>query len=238
MKTRTAYRVMMFANATYLRQTYGDAFYRSFRSAADDKRQELIPRIPDLGDSVASMSCAFITAYVPFLYAFKQFDETRDRAGELLWVMNENLLTCFPSAIRTLLGRMATSKTMLKSIRAAQLQAKRGLLHPMDWRVVLEEPAEGGHRTTWTQCGALRALRARMYVGSLARMLAISTTVPASVRDDRHAIAVLHRQQMSRRADSRLCVAEQSDLPHTCRVMSPMTASAGRTAPCTDSQRH
>jgi hypothetical protein len=83
-KTRTAYRVMMFANAAYLRQTYGEAFYRSFRAAADDKLMELIPRIRDLGDSVASMSYAFITAYVPFHHAFKRFNETRDRAGELL----------------------------------------------------------------------------------------------------------------------------------------------------------
>lgn len=74
--------------------------------------------------------------------------------------MNENLLQRFPTAIRTLLGRMATSKTMLKSLRAAQLRGERGLLHPMDWSVEIEEPAEGGHRTTWTQCGALQALRA------------------------------------------------------------------------------
>jgi len=53
MKTRTAYRVMMFANAAYLRRSYGEAFYRHFRAAADDKLRELIPRIPDLGDSVA-----------------------------------------------------------------------------------------------------------------------------------------------------------------------------------------
>ena len=65
--TRTAYRVLMFANAGYLRKTYGDGFYRSFRSSADDKLQELIPRILDLGDSVASMSYAFITVYVPFV---------------------------------------------------------------------------------------------------------------------------------------------------------------------------
>jgi hypothetical protein len=160
MKTRTAYRALMFANATYLRQTYGEEFYRSFRTAADDKLRELIPRIPDLSGSVASMSYAFITAYVPFVHAFKQFDETRKRAGELHWVMNENLLQRFPSAIRSLLGRMATSKSTLKSLRAAQVRGEQGLLHPMDWRVEIEASAEGGHRTTWTQCGALQALRA------------------------------------------------------------------------------
>jgi hypothetical protein len=159
MKTRTAYRVLMFANAPYLRQSYGETFYRNFRLAADGKLRELVPRIPDLGDSVASMSYAFITAYVPLFHGFKQFDETMDRAGELLWVMNENLLERFPSAVRTLLGRMATSNSMLKSLRAAQLKGEQGLLHPMDWRVALEEPAEGGHRTTWTPSGALQALR-------------------------------------------------------------------------------
>jgi hypothetical protein len=146
---------MMFANAAHLRQIFGEAFYRAFRAAADHKLRELIPRIPDRGDSVASMSFAFITAYVPFFHSFKQFDETRTQAGELLWVMNENLLKRSPSALRTLLGRMATSKSMVESLRVAQLRAERGLLHPMDWRVVLEEPKQGGHRTTWTQCSAL-----------------------------------------------------------------------------------
>jgi hypothetical protein len=56
MKTRTAYRVLMFANSTYLQRTHGEEFYRSFRMAADRKLLELIPRIPDLGDSVASTS--------------------------------------------------------------------------------------------------------------------------------------------------------------------------------------
>lgn len=30
MKTRTAYCVLMFANAAYRRRTYGDGFYRQF----------------------------------------------------------------------------------------------------------------------------------------------------------------------------------------------------------------
>ena len=33
---------MMSANAACLRQTYGEAFYRSFRAAADDKLMELM----------------------------------------------------------------------------------------------------------------------------------------------------------------------------------------------------
>lgn len=160
MKTRTAYRVLMFANAAYLRHTYGDEFYRQFRQIADDKLRELIPRIPDLSDSMASLSYGLITAYVPFFHSFKHFERTRDQAGELLWVINENLLQRFPSALRTLLGRMATSPRMVSSLRAAQMRGEAGQLDPMDWRVMIDEPVEGGYRSTMTQCGALQALRA------------------------------------------------------------------------------
>ena len=56
MKTRTAYRVLMIANSRYLKRTYGEAFYLRFRCLADAKLQELTPRLPDLGRSIASMS--------------------------------------------------------------------------------------------------------------------------------------------------------------------------------------
>jgi hypothetical protein len=69
------------------------------------------------------------------------------------------MLQRFPAALRALLGRMATCETMLKSLRAAQRKGELGLLHPMDWRVKVEEPVEGRHRTTWTQCGALQVQR-------------------------------------------------------------------------------
>jgi hypothetical protein len=74
MKTRTAYRILRFANAGHLRQTYGADFYVRFKQVAEDKLRELLPKLPDLGDSVASTSYAFITAYVPFFHAFRQFD--------------------------------------------------------------------------------------------------------------------------------------------------------------------
>lgn len=160
MKTITAYRILLFVNSRYLKQTYGEAFYQRFRDLAEAKLRELIPRIPELGQSLNSLSYGFITAYVPFFHAFRRCEETREHAGELLWVLNENLLRRIPSFLMKLLGRIATTKGFVNSLRAAQHRGERGLSHPLDWRLVVEEPAEGGYRSTWTQCGALQALRA------------------------------------------------------------------------------
>jgi hypothetical protein len=101
-----------------------------------------------------------IACFAQFKGVFKQFDETREKAGELLTVMNENLFQCFPSSVHTLLGRMATWKMSVQSLHAAQSRGEFGLLHPMGQRIVIEKPGESGHRSTWAQCGALQAPRA------------------------------------------------------------------------------
>lgn len=62
MKTRTAYRILIFANSRYLKQTFGEAFYQHFRDMADAKLRELFPSVPDLSNSVNSMSYGFVTA--------------------------------------------------------------------------------------------------------------------------------------------------------------------------------
>ena len=78
----------------------------------------------------------------------------------MLWIMNENLFDRIPSVVLTLLGRIAISGMFVRSQRAAQKRGECGLLHPMDWKIVVEEPPEGGLRSTWTQCGALQVLKA------------------------------------------------------------------------------
>jgi hypothetical protein len=100
---------------------------------------------------------SFTATFAQFKGTFKKFDETREKAGELLTVMNENLFQCFPSSVHTLLGRMATWKMSVQSLRAAQSRGELELLHPMGQRIVIEEPGESGHRATWAQCGALQA---------------------------------------------------------------------------------
>lgn len=159
MMTKTAYRILGLTNAGYLRRTYGADFHVRFKKVADEKLKELLPKLPDLSSGLAPTSYAFITAYVPFFHSFKQFERTSARAGELLWVMNENMLRCIPSPIRSILGRMTISKSMVRSLRKAQRRSELGLTHPMDWRAEISEPPEGGHCTTWTRCGALEVLK-------------------------------------------------------------------------------
>jgi hypothetical protein len=157
MKISTAYRLLMFANKRYIARTYGTDFYRRFRSAADGKLAELAPRVPDIGKSVFAMNYAFIVAYVPFVHAFEQFDETRATAGELVWTINENLFDMIPAPLWKMMGKRAFGGRMAKRFKEAQDRGDRGLLHPRDWRLKVLPGV--GLRYDVTRCGALEVLR-------------------------------------------------------------------------------
>jgi hypothetical protein len=157
MKVSTAYRLLMFANKRYIARTYCLDFYRRLRSVADGKLAELAPRVPDIGKSIFAMNYAFIVACVPFVHAFKQFDETKATAGELVWTINENLFDMIPALLWKMMGKSAFGGRMSKRFKQAQDRGERGLLKPMDWRLRVL-PGEG-LRYDITQCGALEVLR-------------------------------------------------------------------------------
>jgi hypothetical protein len=142
MKISTAYRLLMFANKRYIARTYGTDFYRRFRLVADGKLAELAPRVPDIGKSVFAMNYAFIVAYVPFVHAFEQFDETRSTAGELIWTINENLFDMVPAPLWKMMGKRAFGRGRQAASAGEGLrdEASRGLGVRRDLKV---EPLRG-----------------------------------------------------------------------------------------------
>lgn len=87
-----AYQLLMLTNKKYIKTTYGVDYYKKFKLVANEKFKEIQPKIPDIGKSIYSLNYAFIMAYVPFFHAFNQFEETKDIAGELIFIINENLI--------------------------------------------------------------------------------------------------------------------------------------------------
>jgi hypothetical protein len=159
MKTRIAYILLMRANSSYIKKNYGLKFYQEFKLIANEKLEQLIQEIPDIGNSMFSINYAFVTAYVPFFYAFRQFEETKDKAGELLWLINENLLRIIPVFIWRIAGKIAVSTRNIKVLQKIQKQGELGLMHPMDWRLEIVEHSDQTYSCNMKECGALKVLK-------------------------------------------------------------------------------
>lgn len=154
-----AYRLLLLANKRYIKRTYGSSYYKKFKLAADEKLKKFKPKIPDIGKSIFSINYNFIMAYIPFSYAFNRFEETREKSGELIWAINENLFKMIPKIFWTKMGEKAASSRYLEKLRKEEKRGKDGLLHPMDWRIEVIENYDGSYYCNIKECGALKVLK-------------------------------------------------------------------------------
>jgi len=159
MKISMAYQLLMLTNKKYIKTTYGVDYYKKLKLVANEKLKEIQPKIPDIGKSLYSLNYAFIMAYVPFFHAFNQFDETKDMAGELIFIINENLIKKIPTLILLRMGKLSISQKWLKKLKKAQKQGELGLLHPMDWKIEVIENIDGTYWCNTKECGALKVLK-------------------------------------------------------------------------------
>lgn len=160
MKITTAFKLMMWANRGYIIKTYGREYYCQFRTLAKKKMKELQPKVPDIGKSIYKINYAFVIANVPFFHAFSAFEQTRDNAGELLYVVNENLLTKIPKFIFLRMGKRTVSQKRIKELKRAQRQSELGLLNRLDWKIQVVENPDGTYWANMLECGALKVLKA------------------------------------------------------------------------------
>jgi len=94
---------------------------------------------------------------VPFVHAFRQFDKP-GTGGELLWVMNETSAT-FSHRQFEPCWSYGNVEDDAEVTSGRALQESEGCFIPWTGAWSSKKPAEGVHRTTWTRCGALQALR-------------------------------------------------------------------------------
>lgn len=159
MKPTIAYKLLILANKKYIKRIYGVDYYKKFKLIANEKIKELKPKIPDIGKSIYSLNYAFIIAYVPFYHAFNQFNETKDKAGELIYLINENLIKKIPTFILLKMGKINTSEKWIKKLKEEQKKGELGLLHPMDWKIEVLENDDGTYYCNMKECGALKVLK-------------------------------------------------------------------------------
>ncbi|KOR27005.1 L-2-amino-thiazoline-4-carboxylic acid hydrolase [Clostridium sp. L74] len=159
MKVSKAYKILIWSNKRYLIKTYGVDYYNKFRIIADKKLKEIEPKVPDIGKSVNSLNYAFIIAYVPFFHAFNKLQETKDIAGELIWVINENFFRKIPKFIWLKMGKISSSPKSIKTLKKEQKKNELGLTHPMDWKFQVIDNYDGTYCCNIKECGALKVLR-------------------------------------------------------------------------------
>ncbi|WP_312101729.1 L-2-amino-thiazoline-4-carboxylic acid hydrolase [Pygmaiobacter massiliensis] len=146
------YNLTMCRSKSYLIKKYGKNFWRDFKTTSDENFSKILPKVPDIGNSVFSFSYEFGPSYIAWYKSFLKLGLTGEEAIQTIWVMNEKMVTTIPRPFLKATGKSYLNGFRKKAAAHVTLQDK-GKLHPYDWHITYREINQNSFEFDITECG-------------------------------------------------------------------------------------
>lgn len=150
------YRFIMARSKGFIKDVYGRGFWIEFRSLSKKHLNEILPKVPDIGDSIFSFNYEFGPPYIAWYKSFLELGLTQDETIENIWKMNEKMVTAIPRPFLRFSGKSYMSGFRKKAAAHVERQ-NRGELHPYDWKVSFHEIDKNSFEIDINEC-ALKKL--------------------------------------------------------------------------------
>lgn len=160
------YRLTMTRSKRYMKDKYGEAFWKRFRADSDEVFRKLIKELPDIGKSMFAFNYAYAPGYVAWYKAMEQNGLDAHERDILMLVMNEKMLTAVPKLLLHSVGK-AYMNNMRKGSKLHVKRQSKGELHPLDWRVEFENIDKEHFNITITDCGFVKYAKEHDALGML-----------------------------------------------------------------------
>ena len=135
----------------FITEKYGREFWRLFRSISKINLENILPRVPDIGESVFSFNYEFGAPYIAWYKAFLSFGLSQQETTENIWKMNEKMVTAIPRQFIHGSGKAYMRGFRKKAAHHVERQ-NRGELHPFDWKIIYREIDENSFEIDITEC--------------------------------------------------------------------------------------
>ncbi len=152
MMIKLIYNLTMCRSKSYLIKKYGKNFWRDFKTTSDENFSKILPKVPDIGNSVFSFSYEFGPSYIAWYKSFLKLGLTGEEAIQTIWVMNEKMVTTIPRPFLKATGKSYLNGFRKKAAAHVTLQDK-GKLHPYDWHITYREINQNSFEFDITECG-------------------------------------------------------------------------------------
>lgn len=132
--SKTLYRIALCRSRRYFTRQYGRDFWRQFKAGSHARLDEILPRVPDIGDSVFALNYGFAPYYIAWNQTLIALGNTPQEADRNLWGINERMARLLPGFLMRALGRVYLRSFSKKAV-AHEARQREGKLHPYDWKI-------------------------------------------------------------------------------------------------------
>ncbi|HEX2981395.1 MAG TPA: L-2-amino-thiazoline-4-carboxylic acid hydrolase [Anaerolineaceae bacterium] len=155
-KIRFLFSLMTRLARANLQAAYGADFYRQFVARSRQHLKEMLPRVPDIGDSIFGFNYMFGPCYFAWYQSFRDLGIETDTAKNLIWQINEDLVKAVPTPLLRWFCKNVYLGTFRKKAIQSEQRGKNGSLHPFDWRVEYTDIDRQTFAIDIYECGMLK----------------------------------------------------------------------------------
>jgi hypothetical protein len=135
---------------------YGADFYNRFAALSRQKLEGMLPRVPDIGDSIFAFNYMYGPCYFAWYSALRELGIEQTVALNLIWQINEDFVKAFPRPLLHWFGKTMYLGTFRRKAIQAEQRGKAGQLHPYDWRIEFTDLDKNTFAINIYECGMLK----------------------------------------------------------------------------------
>lgn len=159
MKTsKLIYELGMRRSKNAIVKRYGKDLYKDFKRIASDVVDQVISQMPDIGNTIFALNYKFTPTYIAWYKASKALGLTPVEIQDMLWLVNERLITMIPKRFMKLFIRSYLNNFRNQAREHEKLgQEKR--LHPFDWVIKYRNVNDTTFEIYIYECGIMKLAR-------------------------------------------------------------------------------
>ncbi|MGC6174625.1 L-2-amino-thiazoline-4-carboxylic acid hydrolase [Lacrimispora sp. 38-1] len=152
------YHIGMIRSHGAMVKRYGKDYTMRFTATSDRYFKQVSKKTPDIGKSVFSFNYAFAPAYIAWYKTAVELGTNDNNIQDLLWLMNEKIITAIPSFFRKACGRMYLN-SFRKKAPMHEKREMQGKVHTYDFLIHFIPKGKSHFGIDITRCG-LRTIAA------------------------------------------------------------------------------
>jgi hypothetical protein len=126
---------MMYAAKNAVISKYGYQFFKQFDFLSKQYLENMLPRVPDIGNSIFSFNYLYGPCYFTWYQALRDLGIQKQDALNMVWQINEDFVKSFPPHLRRWFGKKMYLGSFRRKAVKAERRGKNNQLHPFDWRI-------------------------------------------------------------------------------------------------------
>ncbi len=155
-KIRMVFRLMSFTGRANLRKVLGNEKYQQFQVISKQSLENMLPNVPDIGDSIFSLNYNYGPCYFSWYQALRDLGLDQEAAGKMIWQINEDFVKFVPKPLLHWFAKNMYLGVFRRKAKTAEQQGKAGTLHPFDWRVEYLDIDKHTFGINIYECGMLK----------------------------------------------------------------------------------